>query len=57
MLRSAVSAFTRVFDALWRCAADPASIVPGIVLGPGSAVHRKVRCTASGTRDVLLHTL
>ena len=23
MLRSALSAFTRVFDALWRCAADP----------------------------------
>ncbi len=23
MLRSVISAFTRVFDALWRCAADP----------------------------------
>src|SRR6266568_6335869 len=27
MLRSAISAFTRVFDALWRCAADPPSIL------------------------------
>jgi len=26
MLRSAESAFTRVFDALWRCAADPGSL-------------------------------
>jgi hypothetical protein len=26
MLRSAISAFTRVFDGLWRCAADPGSI-------------------------------
>jgi len=26
MLRSAISAFTRVFDALWRCAADPGSM-------------------------------
>jgi len=26
MLRSAFSAFTRVFDALWRCAADPGSM-------------------------------
>jgi hypothetical protein len=25
-LRSAISAFTRVFDALWRCAADPGSM-------------------------------
>ena len=28
MLRSAISAFTRVFDALWRCAADPGSTAP-----------------------------
>src|SRR5882724_12377532 len=27
MLRSAISAFTRVIDALWRCAADPGSIL------------------------------
>src|SRR6266699_6439104 len=27
MLRSAISALTRVFDALWRCAADPPSIL------------------------------
>ena len=26
MLRSAISAFTRVFDGLWRCAADPGAI-------------------------------
>src|SRR5712671_5855534 len=26
-------------------------------LGPGSAVHREERCTASGTREALLHTL
>src|SRR6202790_2998131 len=41
MLRSAISAFTRVFDALclaaW-CAADPGSIDMGG--GPGSAEHR-----------------
>ena len=47
MLRSAFSAFTRVFDALRRCAADPGSIVAP---GPGSAVHREERCTASGIR-------
>jgi hypothetical protein len=43
MLRSAISAFTRVFDALWLaawCAADPGPIVEQDV-GPGSAVHRK----------------
>jgi|SRR5258705_3669853 hypothetical protein len=28
MLRNALSAFTRAFDALWRCTADPESIVP-----------------------------
>src|ERR1700716_2260479 len=43
MLRSAISAFTRVFDALclaaW-CAADPGSIRRGS-LGPGCAVHRR----------------
>jgi len=27
MLRSAESAFTRVFDALWRCAAKPGPMV------------------------------
>src|ERR1700746_30821 len=27
MLRSAISVFTRVFDALWRCAADRGSIM------------------------------
>src|ERR1700684_641545 len=37
MLRSAKSAFTRVFDALWRCAADPGSTAS---VGPGSAEQR-----------------
>jgi hypothetical protein len=37
MLRSATSAFTRVFDTLWRCAADPGSTVAG----PGSAEQRE----------------
>jgi len=36
MLRSAFSAFTRVFDALWRCAADPGPTLHG----SGSAVRR-----------------
>ena len=46
MQRSAVSAFTRVFDA--RCGAllNPG----GACVGPGSALHREERCTASGTR-------
>src|SRR5258708_39887691 len=58
MLRNATSAFTRVFGALWRCAADPGvHCALRAALGPGSAVHREVRCTASGTRDALLHTL
>jgi hypothetical protein len=42
MLRSAISAFTRVFDALClaaRCAADPGPIVLDH-MGPGAAVHR-----------------
>ncbi len=53
-LRSAISAFTRVFDALWIaawCAADPGPIWCGGSVGPGSAEQREVRCTASGTRD------
>jgi len=50
MLRSAISAFTRVFDALWRCAADPGSTpntlrVHGSRLcgasWPGDAPHRR----------------
>ena len=64
MLRSAISAFTRVFDALWRCAADPGSIVLPHRLGSrlcGASSGRCFaspgeRCTASGTRDLLLHT-
>jgi len=38
MLRSAISAFTRVFDALWRCAADPGSMA-----SPSSG-SRPLRC-------------
>ena len=49
MLRSAISAFTRVFEALWRCAADPGSNVAA--MGPGSAAQRftlrRVRDTGS----------
>jgi hypothetical protein len=56
MLRNAISAFTRVFDALclaaW-CAADPGSIVFGGVMSPGSAEQREMRCTASGTRETI----
>ena len=56
----ATSAFTRVFDALWRSGA-PQTRDPGFVAmksnrGPGSAVHRSAlcatRCTASGTRSI-----
>jgi hypothetical protein len=64
MLRSAISAFTRVFDALWRCAADPGSIVlphrpVSRLCGASSGrcfASPGERCTASGTRDLLLHT-
>ena len=44
----------RMLRSAKRCAADPGSIV---ARGPGSAVHREERCTASGTREALLHTL
>ena len=42
MLRNAISAFTRVFDALWCCAADPGPMLYMILefMGPGSAVQR-----------------
>jgi len=53
MLRSAISAFTRVFDALWTCGVVRCwSGVHGacVVIGPGSAEQREERCTASGTR-------
>src|SRR6266481_539658 len=45
----AISAFTRVFDALWWCAADPG---PTCTMDPGSAEQREERCTASGTRPI-----
>src|SRR5882724_11981995 len=48
---SALSAFTRVCDALWRCAADPGSTWP-IIMDPGSAEQRIERCTAPGTREL-----
>jgi len=48
MQRGAISAFARVLDALLRCAADPGSIPTLEAVGPGSAVHRKKRCAASG---------
>jgi hypothetical protein len=51
MLRSAISAFTRVFDALWLaawCTADPGSIAAMSV--PALRRTAKKRCTASGTR-------
>ena len=38
--RSTISAFTRFFDALWWCAADPGSRSLNSKRGPGSAVHR-----------------
>src|ERR1700686_1563168 len=52
MLRSAISAFTRGFDALWLaawCAADPGSTSHTDTLarlGPGSAEQRTGRCGA-----------
>ena len=49
---SAVSAFTRVFDALWRCTADPG---PRLLLieswVTGSAARSLRRCAAPGTRE------
>jgi hypothetical protein len=51
MLRSAISAFTRVFDALWRCAADPGAIFA--TMGPGSAEQR---CTPHRVRDKNIST-
>ncbi len=53
MLRSAISAFTRVFDAL--CLRRAGLLVRGLWLrnkgmGPGSAEQREGRCTASGTQ-------
>jgi len=50
-LRRATSAFTRVFDALWRRGAlHPGASVPLALRWVPDAVHREVRCTASGTR-------
>jgi hypothetical protein len=40
MLRSALSAFTRVFDALWRCAADPGSTYFAVSLWVPAQLHR-----------------
>jgi hypothetical protein len=52
MLRSAIGACTRVFDALWRWAADPGPINSAVSVGPGAAEQRKERCTASGEPSV-----
>ncbi len=51
-LRRAISAFTRVFDALWRRGAlqSGGQRAVGSVVGSGSAEQREARCTASGTR-------
>jgi hypothetical protein len=56
MLRSAKSAFTRVFDAL--CGAlliRGPFLAAAIFMGPGSGEQREPRCTASGTRDHFMH--
>jgi len=56
MLRSAVSAFTRVFDALWLaawCAADPGSIGTAPLWVPAPRRTAGERCAASGTRVFL----
>jgi hypothetical protein len=46
----AISAFTRVFDALWRCAAEPGPRLREVSnRGPGSAKQREERCIAPGT--------
>src|SRR5262249_60105851 len=42
---SALSAFTRVFVALWRCTADAGSHKFGVLDDPGSAAHHfELRC-------------
>src|SRR5438105_14847286 len=57
----AISAFTRVFDALWRCAAEPgplrtrASEFGAIPALRSSASRRATRCIASGKRNFALH--
>ena len=57
--RDAISAFTRVFDALWRSSCEAllrrTGTAPnaGFRYGPGSAAHRSAsapRCAASGAR-------
>jgi hypothetical protein len=50
MLRSAICAFTRIFDALWQCAADRVS-TSSVDIGPGSAEEREEHYTAFGTRQ------
>jgi hypothetical protein len=47
MQRSTIRAFTRVFDTLWWCAADPGSME----LGPGSAKQRRALHRVRDTRD------
>ena len=58
MPRSAVSAFTRVFDALWFaawCAADPGPIEAQASVGPGSAAHRRRGAAPRPGHALLLH--
>jgi hypothetical protein len=52
MLRSAISAisaFTRVFDALWRCAADPGAKLDLLDFWSRPYGAPLERCTVSGT--------
>ncbi|SIO62244.1 hypothetical protein SAMN05443247_09176 [Bradyrhizobium erythrophlei] len=49
-LRSPTSASTRVFDALWRCAADPGSIVLREEWVPALRCTAEEALQASGTR-------
>src|SRR6266436_3987216 len=58
MLRSVKSAFTRVFDAIWRCAADPPSILSSHKWVPAlrssvldDATHRQENAAARPGHD------
>jgi hypothetical protein len=52
MQRSAISAFTRVFDALCGALLHRGRNRLGIRDGSGSPEQREERCTASGTRHI-----
>src|SRR6266436_1339668 len=53
MLRSVISAFTRVFDALCGALLIRGPWPQDASVGPGSAEQREARCTAPGTRNLL----